>query len=172
MRPMDLHPLSLLVTAAVLLPNVLFVAFPPARRDAYGKPREPLFLAILEKTGQAASFILPLLYPLSFTGALAITAWGVMGLALAFYYAGWVRYLVGKRDYALLFAPMAGIPVPMAVSPVLYFACASAVLGSPWQAAAALVLGVGHITITARTAAHIASRGAPSAPVDPHPRGH
>ena len=73
-----------------------------------------------------------------------------MGLALAFYYAGWLRFFLRGRDYALLFRPMLGIPVPMAVSPILYFLLSSVVLGSVYQAVAAAVLGIGHIAITAR----------------------
>jgi hypothetical protein len=45
---------------------------------------------------------------------------------------------------------MIGIPIPMAISPVLLLLLSSVVLGSIWQALAAAVLGVGHITISAR----------------------
>ena len=43
-------------------------------------------------------------------------AWIVMGLALAFYYAGWLRFFLRGRDYALLFRPIFGLSVPMAVA--------------------------------------------------------
>jgi hypothetical protein len=81
---------------------------------------------------------------------MVVAAWVVIALSLGLYYAGWIRFFSHGRDYTLLFKPMIGIPVPMAVSPVVLFLVSSLVLGSPWQAMAATVLGVGHITITAR----------------------
>ena len=134
---MHLYPVSLLITAAVLLPN-------------YGKPHDSVALTIVERAGQISSFVLPLFFSLSFVGTMVVAAWAVLGLSLALYYAGWIRYFSLGRDYALLFKPLIGIPVPMAVSPVLLFLVSSLVLGSVWQAIAAIVLGIGHITITAQ----------------------
>ena len=79
-----------------------------------------------------------------------LIVWTVIGALLGFYYAGWVRFFVRRRQHALLFVPMLGMPIPMAVSPVLYFLLSSVVLGSVWQALAAVVLGVGHITVSMR----------------------
>lgn len=147
---MHLYPASLLITAAVLLPNLLFLVFPPLNVSKCGKSADSLLFTIVERVGQVGSFFLPLFFPLSFSGRLVTIAWTVMGLALAFYYAGWLRFFLRGRDYALLFRPMLGIPVPMAVSPILYFLLSSVVLGSVYQAVAAAVLGIGHIAITAR----------------------
>jgi hypothetical protein len=109
---MHLHPASLLIPAAVLVPNLAFLVFPPAN---------------VEKL-------------------------------LAFYYAGWSRYFVEGRDSALLFEPMLGLPIPMAVCPVISFLIASVVLGSIYQAIAATVLAVGHITISADEYLRVARR--------------
>jgi hypothetical protein len=147
---MHLYPVSLLITAAVLLPNLLFLILPPTNAEKYGKSADSLLFTVIERVGQVGSFVLPLFLPLTFSGGLVSIAWIVMGLALAFYYAGWARFFLRGRDYALLFKPMMGIPVPMAISPVLYVLLTSVVLGSVYQAIAAVVLGVGHITITAR----------------------
>ena len=143
-----LYPISLLITAAVLAPNLLFLVLPPSDADRYGKAAGSLWLTILERVGQAGSFTLPLFFPLAFSGSLVRVAWIVMGVSLAFYHAGWTRYFAGLRSYALLFKPMLGIPVPLALSPVLYFLVSSIVLGSVWQAIAAATLGIGHVTIT------------------------
>ena len=145
---MHLYPSSLLITAAVLLPNLLLLAMPPLNVEKYGKSADSLALTIVERAGQVSCFILPLFFPLSFAGSIVIGAWVVMGVTLGFYYAGWVRFFVQGRDYALLFKPMLGLPVPMAISPVIYFLFASLVLGSVFQTIAAAVLGVGHITIS------------------------
>jgi hypothetical protein len=143
-----LYPASLLITAAVLLPNLLFLVLPPMNARKYGKSSDSLALTIVERAGQVSCFILPLFFPLSFTGSLVIAAWVVMGVTLGFYYAGWTRFFVQGRDYSFLFKPMLQVPVPMAISPVIYFLFASLVLGSIYQAVAAAVLGVGHISIS------------------------
>jgi hypothetical protein len=153
--PMSLHPLSLLITAAVLVPNLLFLIFPPANAEKHGPAVDPRLFTILERVGQVSCFLLPLFFPLSFAGPLVAAAWILMAVFLGLYYAGWIRYLHGGRDYALLFTPMIGIPIPMAVCPVAIFFLASIVLGSICPAMAAVILAVGHLTITARTANRI-----------------
>ena len=153
---MHLYPASLLVTAAVFLPNLVFLALPPLNVEKYGKPIDPLALTLIERVGQVSSFCLPLFYPLSSTGPLVVAAWGVMAISLVLYYSGWIRFFGHGRDYVLLFRSTAGIPVPMAVCPVVVFLFASVVLGSIWQAAAAVVLGIGHITIAVREQRRIA----------------
>lgn len=147
---MRLYPFSLLITAAVLAPNLLFLVLSPSDAKKYGESADPLLFTILERIGQVGSFILPLFFPLAFSGTLVHVAWIVMGVFLAFYYAGWTRFFMGPRGYSLLLRPLLGVPVPMALSPVLYFLVSSVVLGSIWQAIAAAILGVGHVTITIR----------------------
>jgi hypothetical protein len=71
-----------------------------------------------------------------------------MAACLAVYYAGWVRYLLLGRGEALFYRPLLGIPLPMAVMPVVYFLAAALLLGSAWLLLAACILGGGHITVT------------------------
>jgi hypothetical protein len=146
---MHFYPASLLITAAILLPNLLYLAFPPVNLKRYGSPKDSRVLEIVERIGQGSSFLLPVLFRPMFSGTIVILAWTLMGISLAFYYACWIRFFANGRDYALLFARWAGIPVPMAISPVAAFLLSSIVLGSFWQAFAAVILGLGHITITA-----------------------
>jgi hypothetical protein len=75
-----LYPASLLMTAVVLLPNLLYVVLPPANVDTYGKPPDSRILTIIERAGQASCFVLPLFFPLSFTGTPVIAAWVAMGV--------------------------------------------------------------------------------------------
>jgi hypothetical protein len=155
---MHLHPASLLLTAAVLLPNLLLLPLPPRHAEKYGRSRDPLALTIIERMGQVSCFILPVFFPLSFAGAWTLAGWILMAASLGFYYAGWARFLAGDRDYALLFAPMLGLPVPMAISPVIYFLSASLVLGSVYQAIGEALLGVGHIAISIHERRRIKAR--------------
>lgn len=72
-----------------------------------------------------------------------------MLICLGLYYSGWIRYFAKGRRYPLLFAPLLGIPLPMAVGPVTYFLAASFFLRSPALCGAAVLLGIGHIYIAA-----------------------
>ena len=74
-----------------------------------------------------------------------------MGLALAVYYACWIRYFAGGRVAALLGAPFLGIPLPMAVAPITFFILSSYLMGSWWMLGASLLFGVAHIWISALT---------------------
>jgi len=139
-----LHPERLLITALVLAPNLVYLAYPPRDVDTWGPATEPRALAVLEKAGQVLSFTLPVFFSVTFTGPIAVAAWGLMAGCLAFYYAGWVRYLTGGRSFALLYRPLVGVPIPMALAPVLYFGASALVLGSWPQALAAVALALGH----------------------------
>ena len=75
-------------------------------------------------------------------------ALGVMLLALAFYYTGWARYFTTGRNFALLYKPLVGIPLPLAVSPVVYFLAASVALRSVPLAIAAVVFGTAHVAVS------------------------
>jgi len=133
-------PLGLVVSLAVLAPNLLLVAFPP--RTAISRVRIPLLLTVLERGGQALCLVVP-----------AITEpgetrwwWAVpVAAAVSTYYALWGRYLMTGRIASALYRPLWRVPVPMAILPVVAFAAAAAWLGNGWIALAALVLAAGHI---------------------------
>jgi hypothetical protein len=48
----------------------------------------------------------------------------------------------------LLYAPLMGLPLPMAVSPIAYFLAASVFLNSGFLGAFAVVLAIGHIYVS------------------------
>ncbi|MBN2004660.1 MAG: hypothetical protein JXA21_14990 [Anaerolineae bacterium] len=136
-----------LIPLLILLPNVLIVRFPPADKpqDASGVNR---LLEVLERLGQVGVFVIPCFYRVRVWGVVAAVSLAVMALALVCYYLGWLRYVRRGRRYALLFAPMWGIPLPMAVMPIIYFGTAAALLRSWPLAAATLALAVGHLAVS------------------------
>ena len=147
-------PLGGLVTLAVLLPNLLMILRPPVGEPA--APDEPpsrreVALGLLERIGQAGSFIIPFAYPLEVRGATGYFAFGGMIVALAVYYACWARFLMHGRLFVLLFAPFGGLPLPMALAPVAYFLAAAVLLASVPLGVAATALGVGHTCVSWRT---------------------
>jgi hypothetical protein len=138
------------VTILILLPNLLVIFFPPVNIPAENGEKS-LFLKgieILERIGQAGCFLTPFFYPLLVRDQQAVAGLAIMAGALAFYYAGWARYMLKGRSFNLLFRPLVGIPLPMAVSPVIYFLAAAAFLQSWVLAAASCVLACGHITVS------------------------
>jgi hypothetical protein len=143
-------PLGGLIPLAVLLPNLVFLFKRPTAVPAAPGPRNALYrvMQVLERLGQAAAFVIPFFYALEAPDTQRAIGLGVMAVALLLYYAGWLRYLRQGQAYRLLYSPLAGIPLPMAVCPVVYFLAAGAYLHSVYLLTAAVVLGVGHIYVS------------------------
>ncbi len=141
--------LSLVIPLVVFAPNVLMLAFPPRGIPLQsGDPRKALaFLTVLERVGQAGVFIIPLFYRADLGSGTRVYQL-VMAVSLVLYYIGWARYLFAGRGFRLLFSPLLGIPVAMAISPVIYFVAAAGVLHSRPLFWAALILGGGHLPIS------------------------
>ncbi len=142
-----------LVSVLLLLPNVLWMILPPRDQPTPGAAAvEPSWraLEIVEWVGRIAALVIPFFYRIAVREPWQNVALAVVVLALLFYYAGWARYLLGGRCHALLFAPLAGVPVPLAISPIVYLLGAAALLGSWPLALATAILGVAHIPISLR----------------------
>ncbi|GAA2225685.1 hypothetical protein N1031_04395 [Herbiconiux moechotypicola] len=150
---MGFSPIGLIVSLAVLAPNLLLLPFPP--RDQPAARRIPPVLTWVERAGQGLCLVVP-----AITEPGAVVWWWapVVAAALAGYCALWLRYLLRGRSHALLFEPVWRIPVPMALLPVVAFLATAAWLGNPWIALAAVVLAAGHIPISLLTAGATASR--------------
>ena len=95
-----------------------------------------------------AMMIMMLFYQIPALRGASLDALVFMALALGFYYAGWARYALKGHRFSLLFAPMLGVPLPMAISPVIYFLAAAVFLRSWPLGIAALLLGVGHVFVS------------------------
>jgi hypothetical protein len=143
-------PLGGIISLAVLLPNLLLLALPPegippqqARQD---QPRR--IIEIIERLGQVGCFAIPFFYPIPALREVSVDVLVVMGLALGFYYAGWARYALKGHRFVLLYAPLLGVPLPMAISPVVYFAAASVLLSSWPLAFSVVLLAIGHLSVS------------------------
>lgn len=138
-----------LITLLLMLPNVVWMVLPKAEAD---KPAsEPLWLTIVENVSRMATLILPFFFSLDVHKKFSMPVMIGMGLALAIYYGCWIRYFTGGRVAALLSAPFLGIPVPMAVVPIVFLILSSYLMGSWWMFGASLLFGVAHIWISALT---------------------
>jgi ABC-type glycerol-3-phosphate transport system permease component len=96
----------------------------------------------------AGVFAIPCFYRIQIESTIASVSLVVMALALGGYYLGWLRYVLRGRHFALLFSPMWGIPLPMAVLPVIYFGAASGLLRSWPLAVATVVFAIGHLAVS------------------------
>lgn len=148
------------ITLAVLAPNVLMLTNPP--QEVPPKARVPKkgpyrTFETVERIGQVGAFLIPLGYTLAPAAAWQWAAVVVMVAALAVYYWCWVRYARGGFRFRWLFEPLAGIPIPMAVMPVVYFAAASVALLSWPLAVATALMAAGHIYVSWFTWTHIRS---------------
>jgi len=143
-------PNGWIIALAAMFPNVFWMVFPP--RETPPPDEEPStgptkLLKILEQIGRMGVFVVPFFYRINISGTGERICAGIMLLALAVYYAGWARYFLRGREYALLYKAMLNIPVPLAISPVVYFGAASLLLHSPILAIVAILLGVSHIPL-------------------------
>lgn len=144
--PLKIYPVNLILVALILLPNLLFIVFPPSNIPTQSqKSGLWVLVTILEWIGRLAVFTLPLFWELKIDtrgkGIILI----FMTLCILFYYTGWIKYMIGGREFKLLFEPLFFIPVPMAVFPVLYLILAGILLYSWPVSLAAIIFGVFHI---------------------------
>jgi len=146
-----LHPVSLLIPFMILLPNLAFARLQPRSLPGPHESKENPILVGAERVGQLGAFVLPLFYTIHIETAFEKFSFAGMVLFLALYYLGWMRYFSGDREYKLLFKPMLGVPVPMAIGPVMYFLLASIVLHAPFLLICSAVFALGHIPISLNT---------------------
>jgi len=143
-------PLGGLITLFVLLPNLLMLTLPPdvVPSQPVKKDRLMKIMEGIERLGQAGVFVIPFFYSLPVLREASVDALAVMALALVFYYIGWARYALKGHRFVLLFAPLLGVPLPMAISPVVYFAAAAIFLRAWPLAIAAGLLAIGHLYVS------------------------
>lgn len=142
--------IGLVIFALPMLPNVLFFLFPPKGEQEQAKEGGRL-LGLLENVGRVA-YLLLIIFVLS---GKEITLLNPVAIAilcfLILYYILWMRYFLADREISLLGKSFFGIPVPMAVFPILYFILAALWLGNLPALVAAIIFGFAHIVNSYRT---------------------
>ena len=139
---------GILIPLAVMLPNILWMMF-PGPSSFEGPVAEPLWLTLIENIGRLAVMLLPFFFVLDLERRLSIPVVVLMGISLALYYVCWARYFLGGRVDALLRAPLLGVPLPMAVFPVIFLLFSSYLMQSWAMVAAAIVFGAAHLVVSA-----------------------
>lgn len=147
--------LGLLIGAVILLPNLFMIFVPPVGMPQ-GLRDGHIALTIAENIGRAAVFVILILFSSKAIAIARADGWLVLlCVCVAVYYGLWIRYAVRGGDFSLLFRPLWGIPVPMAVFPAAVFLLAAVWMRSLPLAIAAGIFGVAHIIISLRTWASI-----------------
>lgn len=139
------HYVSLIVPVAVFLPTLLFFVFPPRNILAPSQMKSNPIYSLAEWIGRLGVCVLPIFLSIHIDKPHEVLALIGMIVCLLFYYSGWIRFFVRNREFAFLFSPMYGVPIPLAISPILYFLCASVILHSFIYLLSGLILAVGHI---------------------------
>jgi len=88
--------------------------------------------------------ILPLFWKIRFEKGTAVFLI-LAGLMLALYYVCWIRFFISGREFSIMFEPFFGIPVPLAIFPLLSVLFVGIVQGSWPVVAAAVIMTAGHI---------------------------
>lgn len=139
--------LNLVIPALVFIPNLLAYFFPPAN-EPQEFPEEPVLLKIIEWLGRIGLIIIPLFFPFSAKSVAGELALIVILIFLLIYYAGWFRFFYSGRVYEYLYLPLIDIPIPLALSPVVYFLYMSFLLDSTLMLISTIVFAAGHIPLS------------------------
>ncbi|WP_130609535.1 hypothetical protein [Cohnella abietis] len=137
------HPWSLVIPLMILLPNLIFFKYPPQNMPSGNN--NSLILTAAEGIGRIGVLIVPVFYTMHIHETYEIISLIVMVLSLLMYYLLWVRYFRNNREFNWLYSPIMGVPVPLAIFPILYFLFSSVVIHSLYQFIFSLIFAVGHI---------------------------
>ncbi|MBN2084807.1 MAG: hypothetical protein JW748_06240 [Anaerolineales bacterium] len=133
----------------LMIPNAAWMILP--KGDPATPVAEPLFLTMAERICLFAVLVIPFFRPLDLNKKFSTPVLIAIGLALAVYYFCWMRYFLGGRLSGLLGAPFLGLPLPMAVAPVILLVLSSYLMGSWWMFGASVFFGIAHIWVSALT---------------------
>ena len=107
------HYTSLAIPLLILLPNALFLLYPPKDRPE-GVSKGHILYQVTEGVGRVGVIAAPLFYPMHWEKTAGTAGATGMLLFLGIYLYCWGRYIVRKSNYAALYIPLLTIPVPMA----------------------------------------------------------
>lgn len=132
----------------LFIPNFLWTKCKPEGYKAL-EQAEPRLLLAFERAGQVLVTVTALmfsdfnLHECSFWSLWLLAAFGLMLL----YEVCWYRYFNGKHTLTAFYGNQFGIPVPLAVLPVIAFFLLGIYGKVIWMLIATGLLGIGHISI-------------------------
>jgi hypothetical protein len=142
---------SALIPLLIFLPNLVLIVAPPVKDslpEKISKSISYVIIEVIEWISRLSVLILPFFNKVYLGGGIENWCLGVMFIAMSIYYIVWARYILGGRDYRLLYSNICKIPLPLALSPFIYFLGASFVLHSMPMLLTAITFGATHIYIS------------------------
>lgn len=140
--------IGLLWLLMLFIPNIIWAQNKPVGYDELAKGENRLLL-ILERTGQVLVTTCALIFsdfnpkpltPRSFWLALSL-------LLMVLYDISWIRYFKGGRKLTDFYRILIGIPVPLALLPVIAFFLLGVYGKVVWLMLAVVPLAIGHVGI-------------------------
>jgi hypothetical protein len=138
---------GVIIPVLLMLPNIAWMLLPKAAPGTTATV--PLALTIAENVVRVGVLALPFFCSLHLKKRYSSLAIVGMALALLVYYSAWMRFFLGGGGDALLSAPLAGIPSPLALAPIALLILSAYVLDSWWMLGISIVFGALHIWASA-----------------------
>jgi hypothetical protein len=142
---------SALIPLLIFLPNLVLIIAPPAKDslpEKISKSISYIIVEAIEWISRLSVLILPFFNKVYLGGGIENWCLGIMIIAMSIYYLVWARYILSGRDYRLLYASIWKVPLPLAISPFIYFLGASFILHSMSMLLMAIIFGAAHIYIS------------------------
>ena len=139
---------GLIFLIMLFVPNIIWAKNKPENYDDYVK-NENRILLLLERAGEVLVSCLCLIFSDFNIGRISLwSLWLALSfLLMVFYELYWIRYFRSDKKMSDFYSSFAGIPVAGATLPVLAFLLLAVYGRNPLLAAAAVILGAGHIGI-------------------------
>ena len=138
---------GVIIPVLLMLPNVAWMLLPQQSASRVGSV--PVTLTIAENILRGFALAVPCFLALHLTKRFSAVALAAMALALAIYYAAWIRFFIGGRSADLLSASLIGIRSPLAFAPILVLILSAYVLDSWWMLFVAVTFGALHVWASA-----------------------
>lgn len=137
---------GLIIVLLAMLPNFFYFIFPPVNVPAAASGTK--WLDVIESICRIGFMMLLIFltnsHKVNFRSPYII----FILVFLLLYYALWIKYFAGGRDYQLLGQSFLFVPGPMAVFPVVYFVLASLWLDNIPAGILTILFGIVHIIIS------------------------
>ena len=135
---------AMIIFAVVMLPNCLYFALPKYHMTEW-QPEIGKIVDFLENGMRIMYFILLFVVTPSHTTRKNSIFLYVAGVALLLYYVCWCIYFAHHMDCTYLTKPFLGIPVPMALFPIIFLVSIGVWMNSYLLAGCGVFFGIAHI---------------------------
>jgi len=142
---------GILIPLLLLAPNLLYLFRRKERSVDIQEPRIPRVVQVLEHLGRALALLPPVGLSLKTVYQSPTVVAGLALLAYLGYLICWIRWWRRGRDQRWLGMPLWGIPLPMALFPLLFLALVALMLPSVLILAGLVIFAPTHVWISWRT---------------------